>query len=133
MSCESTDPDFCGCTAGLGVSNAAPCGPSTLKEPGACCASQDWPSSGTCTCASFACDVNAGGGHDCWYHSGDPIHATSASGAACCIRSGICSCYDASNADSCKGYPSVASCTASTLAPCTDVVTSDEHVVSSCR
>jgi hypothetical protein len=77
--------------------------------------------------------VNAGGGYDCWYHSGDANHTTSATGAACCVRQGICSCYDASTADQCQGYPSVTGCTAAVTPPCTDAVTSGTNVVATCR
>src|SRR5579871_1869229 len=74
ITCSSADPYFCACFHNGAPANATPCAPSALQQPGACCADPGWPASGTCQCASFTCDVNAGGGYDCWYHSGNANH-----------------------------------------------------------
>ena len=134
LSCESDDPGFCACSANGGASNGTSCSPSTLSEPGACCASSGYPSGGICTCASFTCDVNEGGGRDCWFHAGDTGHTTSATGAVCCLRlQGICSCYASENADSCTGFPTVSSCTSASVTPCTDAASDGDVAVPTCR
>lgn len=117
--------------------NATPCAATSIHDTAECCAEPGWPGAGTCTCDAFLCQVNQGGGSDCWYQgqstTGLPL-TTSATGAACCLRgSGICSCYDQLNVSSCQGFTTVGSCTASEVAPCTDVLNAGETPVSTCR
>lgn len=133
ISCQS-DPTYCVCAAysGTPITTGA-CGPSTLAEPGACCATSSWPSAGTCYCFPFTCDVNAGGGRDCWYHAGNSGHTTSATGAACCLKAGICSCYSAASAGLCEGYAPIGSCTAGVVAPCNDPVSTGDRQVAACH
>ena len=139
-SMSSGDPDFCLCehiAADSGVGAGGSCSAGSLRDHGACCADPGWPSSGSCQCASFLCEVNQGGGRDCFFNGASGIlgtPTTSASGAACCLRgSGICSCYDANNAGSCDGFQKVSSCSFGVVAPCTDLTTQGEMPVASCR
>lgn len=132
------DPDFCMCSSvPSSQSNATACSSAWLRDKGACCADPGWPQSGSCICSSFLCEVNQGGGRDCFFSgstSGLGTKTSSATGAACCLRGqGICSCYDANNAGSCNGFTKVSSCTFGVVPPCTDSLSQGDRPVSSCR
>jgi hypothetical protein len=83
------------------------------------------------------CEVNQGGGYDCFFNGKSGIlgtPATSATGAACCLRGdGICSCYDDINKGSCDGFTMVSSCTIGALAPCTGPTSQGQMQVPSCQ
>jgi hypothetical protein len=134
----TSDPDFCMCSSvPSSSSNGTACSAGWLRDEGACCADPGWPGSGSCICSSFLCEVNQGGGRDCFFNGASGIlgtPTTSATGAACCLRGqGICSCYDANNVGSCTGFQKVSACTFGTVAPCSDTLSQGDTPVSSCR
>jgi hypothetical protein len=115
------------------------CAATSLRDPGGCCADQGWPQSGSCTCSSFNCYVNQGGGKDCYYRglgeNGLEVPTTSdtaPAGGACCVRlPGICSCYR--DATTCQGHAVLPSCIAGSVPVCNPVISNNGTAVASCR
>ncbi|HEY6459110.1 MAG TPA: hypothetical protein VIY73_03135 [Polyangiaceae bacterium] len=140
--CQDGQGDFCLCygASSSEPANGTPCSPSSLKDPGVCCADPGFPGSGDCICSSFLCYVNSGGGKDCWYQdldgNGLEVPTTSASGTACCTwgdstNGYICSCYD--DAGLCEGKTTVSSCTSDTIPACSSLITTGYTQVPACR
>jgi hypothetical protein len=147
---EEGGGDYCTCFGtrdeGGIPSNDGSCAAAALTDPGACCASPDWPAFGAdCTCQAFLCYPQIslfGGGMTCGYGAPgngftDAAPTLSATGNACCVSLGgdagvtSCNCYDAG--DACAGHTPVASCTRDATPFCSSFTTFGYRSVQSCR
>jgi hypothetical protein len=114
------DSKFCLCKAHQPEDGGVTCSTRSVSAGGFCCASKNWPITGTCLCSEFKCDRSAVDFCECAPFGKGTL--SSCSGALCCYSPSIaqCSCYD-TGAQSCPAISGdetpVASCTLQAV-PC---------------
>lgn len=131
------------CSCNLNAANSTKCGgPSTTYVQQYCCASEDWPQSGKCSCLSVErgckslgagfCQCSHGGdpgaGAQC-FPGGDTFRASSP--GYCCASTQGLGCYCGAGSMPCEGQTiAVATCTAEDAGP--KACGAGEKIVESC-